>query len=104
MPSPCLNGEVEGNSCVPACYVITSKHATLAGINSKGEVVFKPLSDSLLPHVHQSMGGRALLFWCRGVTHLLQDCGVVKGGPYFLSIAFGIAYSMDFSAILSLQF
>ena len=50
------------------------------------------------------MVAQALLFWCGGVTYLLQDCGVVKGSPYFLSIAIGIAYSMDLSTILSLQF
>lgn len=104
MPSPCLNGEVEGNCHVPACYMITSKRAMLAGINGKGEVVSKPLSDSLLPCANQSMGARALLFQCTEVTYLLQDCGVVKERPYFLSTTIGIAYSTHLSAILSLQF
>lgn len=93
MPSPCLNGEVEGNSRILVCYMITHKRATVAGINSKGEVVSKPLSDSLLPPVNQSKVAQAVLFWCRGVTYLSQDCGVVKGSPYFLSIAIGIAWT-----------
>lgn len=80
----------------------TNKHATLIGINSKGKVVSKPLSGSLLPPVNQNMGAQALLFWCREVAYLLQDRGVTKGHSYFLSIAIGIAYSMDLSAILSL--
>lgn len=56
MPSPCLNGEIEGNSYIPLCYMVTNKHATLGGINSKGQVGYKPLSDSLLPPVNQNMG------------------------------------------------